>query len=220
VPIDLMYRRDPSSVRSILKSLPSWFGDPNAIDNVALVFLVQSPLGGSATTFGLVQACFGVGMLAVSIALGTRRSASAPPLLLAGAGATAVGSLLTAFAPSLLAAGGAQTVAGAGNAMVNVAPPPTSSSSFPRRCLGACSALWAPPLKSAAAWPTPPAPHWSQVSDPETPSLSPPPVRPWASSSCSPGCAPASAHFAPSHRHELRLLTHGHIPALRMLRPS
>lgn len=92
-----------------------------AIDNVALVFLVQGRLGGSATAFGLVQACFGVGMLAVSIALGTRRSASAPPLLLAGAGATAVGSLLTAFAPSLLAAGGAQTVAGAGNAMVNVA---------------------------------------------------------------------------------------------------
>lgn len=33
MPIDLMYRRDPSSVRSILKSLPNWFGDPDAIDN-------------------------------------------------------------------------------------------------------------------------------------------------------------------------------------------
>ncbi|MGI8590701.1 MAG: GNAT family N-acetyltransferase [Nakamurella sp.] len=28
-----MYRRDPSSVRSILESPPSWFGDPDAIDN-------------------------------------------------------------------------------------------------------------------------------------------------------------------------------------------
>ncbi len=32
MPIDLMYRRDPSSVRSILKSLPNWFGEPDAID--------------------------------------------------------------------------------------------------------------------------------------------------------------------------------------------
>ncbi len=33
MPIDLMYRREPSSVRSILTSLPDWFGDPDAIDN-------------------------------------------------------------------------------------------------------------------------------------------------------------------------------------------
>ncbi len=32
MPIDTMYERDPSSVRSILKSLPDWFGDPDAID--------------------------------------------------------------------------------------------------------------------------------------------------------------------------------------------
>ncbi len=30
--IDLVYRQDPSAVRSILKSLPDWFGDPTAID--------------------------------------------------------------------------------------------------------------------------------------------------------------------------------------------
>lgn len=33
VPIDLVYLRDPSSVRSILQSLPSWFGDPDSIDS-------------------------------------------------------------------------------------------------------------------------------------------------------------------------------------------
>lgn len=32
MPIDLVYARDPSSVRSILASLPDWFGDPDAID--------------------------------------------------------------------------------------------------------------------------------------------------------------------------------------------
>ena len=92
-----------------------------AIDNVALVFLIEGRLGGSATTFGLVQACFGLGMLAASIALGVRRIASAPALLCTGATTTAVGSLLTAVAPGLLAAGGAQALAGCGNGMENVA---------------------------------------------------------------------------------------------------
>ncbi len=32
VPIDLVYRQHPSAVRSILESLPEWFGDPTAID--------------------------------------------------------------------------------------------------------------------------------------------------------------------------------------------
>lgn len=29
----IIYERDPSSVRCILESLPNWFGDPKAIDN-------------------------------------------------------------------------------------------------------------------------------------------------------------------------------------------
>ncbi|MDQ2848728.1 MAG: GNAT family N-acetyltransferase [Actinomycetota bacterium] len=33
MPAHLEYRQDPSAVRSILKSLPNWFGDPDAIDS-------------------------------------------------------------------------------------------------------------------------------------------------------------------------------------------
>lgn len=32
MPIDLIYKRDPPSVRSILEALANWFGDPDAID--------------------------------------------------------------------------------------------------------------------------------------------------------------------------------------------
>lgn len=32
MPIDLVYARDPLSARSILASLPDWFGDPDSID--------------------------------------------------------------------------------------------------------------------------------------------------------------------------------------------
>ncbi|HEY0240737.1 MAG TPA: MFS transporter, partial [Friedmanniella sp.] len=87
-----------------------------AIDNVVLVFLVEDGLDGSATTYGLVQACFGVGMLVGSIGLGVqRRPPGARALVVAGAGATSAGSLLTAVAPDLVAAGGAQALAGVGN---------------------------------------------------------------------------------------------------------
>ena len=93
-----------------------------AIDNLALVFLVKDRLGGSATTFGLAQSCFGVGMLLASIGLGTRhRSRGASSLIAAGAGATAMGSLLTAVAPDLLVVGGAQAIAGVGNGVENIA---------------------------------------------------------------------------------------------------
>lgn len=93
-----------------------------AIDNVALVFLVEDELGGSATTFGLVQSCFGIGMLVGSISLGVwRRPPGAAALVGAGAGATAAGSLLTAVAPSLATAGGAQAMAGVGNGVENIA---------------------------------------------------------------------------------------------------
>jgi MFS family permease len=93
-----------------------------AIDNVALVFLVKGTLGGSATTYGLVQACFGLGMLAASISLGAlRRTPTAASLIVTGASATAIGSLLTAAAPTLLTAAGAQAVAGTGNGVESVA---------------------------------------------------------------------------------------------------
>ena len=58
-----------------------------AVDNVALVFLVRETLGGSAIAYGLVEAVFGVGMLAGSF------------LLLGGGGMTAARLLLAELRP-------------------------------------------------------------------------------------------------------------------------
>ncbi len=92
------------------------------LDNVAIVFLVRSDLHGSATVFGLVQGCFGVGMLLASVALSVRRrSGSASRLLVAGSATSVVGALVTAGAPDLTLAGGAQALAGVGNGLENVA---------------------------------------------------------------------------------------------------
>ena len=108
-----------------------------AVDNVALVFLVKDRLGGSATTYGYMQTCFGIGMLVASIFLGIRRRTLAPaPLMLIGSGGTAVGSLLTALAPGLAAAGGAQTLAGIGNGIENVATTTYVQQLVPARMLG------------------------------------------------------------------------------------
>lgn len=58
VPVDLMYRKDSSSARSILTSLPDWFGDPDAIDayqHDAESDAFQSLLAvASGTTVGIV----------------------------------------------------------------------------------------------------------------------------------------------------------------------
>lgn len=108
-----------------------------AIDNVALVFLVEGPLRGSASAYGLVQACFGIGMLIASLGLSTRwRAPAAGSLVVAGAGATAAGSLLTAAAPSLTAAGGAQAVAGVGNGVEIVATNTYIQQLVPTQMLG------------------------------------------------------------------------------------
>ncbi len=93
-----------------------------AIDNVALVFLVEDELSGSATAYGLVQGCFGLGMLLASIGLSwLRRTVSSAVLLVTGAVAGVVGALATAAAPGVVAAGATQAVAGSGNGIDNIA---------------------------------------------------------------------------------------------------
>lgn len=93
-----------------------------AIDNVALVFLVEDRLGGSATAYGLVQAAFGVGMLVASgVLVGVSRQLGEGRLLLGGGAATIAGSLATAAAPGLLVGAGAQALAGVGNGLEEVA---------------------------------------------------------------------------------------------------
>lgn len=100
--------------------------------NVALVFLVPAP-----AEYGFAQAVYGVGMLAASTVLGLvlgRRSAVA--LLAGGLGLFATGAVATAAAPALLAIAAAQLVAGAGNAMENVATDTLVQRLTPRHLLG------------------------------------------------------------------------------------
>lgn len=117
----LRYVRRSPAVRALVAGLVLFVAFAS-IDNVALVFLVEDRLGGSATAYGLVQAGFGLGMLVVSLGLGgLRRPLASGPLLVAGAGASAAGAFATAAAPTLALAGGAQALAGIGNGIENVA---------------------------------------------------------------------------------------------------
>jgi MFS family permease len=108
-----------------------------AVDNVALVFLVQGSLGGSASAYGATQACFGVGMLAASLTLGRARSRRPPStLLLGGVLATATGTLLTGLAPSVGVVAATQVLAGTGNAAENIANDTLVQRLVPRGMLG------------------------------------------------------------------------------------
>jgi MFS family permease len=108
-----------------------------AVDNVALVFLVERRLHGSATAYGLVQAAFGVGMLTASLGLvRLRRQLGSGRLLLTGGAATVTGSLLTACAPGLAFAAGAQAVAGSGNGLEEVATTTFVQQIVPPQLLG------------------------------------------------------------------------------------
>ncbi|HZD38479.1 MAG TPA: MFS transporter [Actinomycetes bacterium] len=108
-----------------------------AVDNVALVFLVRNSLGGSAGAYGATQACFGVGMLAASLAL-ARPGSHQPPstLLLGGVVATAAGTMLTGLAPSVGVAAATQALAGTGNAAENIASDTLVQRVVPRGMLG------------------------------------------------------------------------------------
>jgi MFS family permease len=87
-----------------------------AIDNVALVFLVRGPLHGSGTEYGLIEAAFGVGMVAASVALTAFAGRRPPAFWLAGGiVAGAVGMLVVGVAPSAALACVGQVIAGAGN---------------------------------------------------------------------------------------------------------
>ena len=88
------------------------------VDNVALVFLVRGPLRGSGTEYGLVDATFGVGMVAASVALTTLAGRRPPAFwLVSGIIAGAVGMAATGIAPSAALACAGQVVAGAGNTL-------------------------------------------------------------------------------------------------------
>lgn len=107
-----------------------------AVDDVALVFLVRETLGGSATAFGIVQACFGVGMLAGSLGLLARLHAAPPRVYLAGLVLIALGTLLTGLAPLVAVVALFQALAGSGNGVINGAGDTVLQRYVPRHLLG------------------------------------------------------------------------------------
>jgi MFS family permease len=87
-----------------------------AVDNVALVFLVERDLHGSATAYGLTVAAFGVGMIIASLALSRIAHRWQPGRwLLLGTVASATGTAATGTATSLGLAAIGQGLAGTGN---------------------------------------------------------------------------------------------------------
>jgi MFS family permease len=108
-----------------------------AVDNVALVFLVRDTLGGDARDYGAVQATYGLGMLAASVAV-TRAFAHRSPLALLAAGiaATGAGTLLTGLAPAVGMAAAWQALAGSGNAVENIANATAVQQVVPPHLLG------------------------------------------------------------------------------------
>jgi MFS family permease len=108
-----------------------------AMDNVALVFLVQDTLGGGPLAFGLLSAAYGVGMVAASAGLSLRAlRISTGMLFLLGWFFSGVGILLAGIAPVLIVVGIGQVVAGWGNGAENVGVETLIQRIVPRPLLG------------------------------------------------------------------------------------
>lgn len=112
-----------------------------AIDNVALVFLVRDTLDASAAAYGVVDATFGVGMLAASLTIAASSRMGAARLFLISLLFSTGGTLLTGLAPAIAAVVAAQLVSGAGNGMDIVATETILHQRVPRRMLGRISGL-------------------------------------------------------------------------------
>jgi MFS family permease len=109
----------------------------SALDNVALVFLVQRSLHGPATEFGIISAVFGAGMVTASIGLTARASRRPAAFWLIGGAVTGgVGMLLTGIAPSAAVACAGQAVAGAGNTAELVGADTLVQEQVPEHMLG------------------------------------------------------------------------------------
>jgi MFS family permease len=108
-----------------------------AMDNVALVFLVQDTLGGGPLAFGLLSAAYGLGMLAASAGLSLRAlRISAGMIFLLGWFFSGVGILLAGIAPVLIVVGIGQVIAGWGNGAENVGVETLIQRIVPRPLLG------------------------------------------------------------------------------------
>ena len=108
-----------------------------AMDNVALVFLVQRSLHGSGVEYGVTAAAFGVGMVAASLALAAVAGRRPPAQwLIGGVALGSVGTVATGLAPGIAAASLAQAAAGAGNTADLVGTDTLIQQSVPAHLLG------------------------------------------------------------------------------------
>jgi MFS family permease len=109
-----------------------------AVDNVALVFLVRETLGGSAFAYGLIEAIFGVGMLAGSfwILRGRGGGWAASRLYLLSCSLSSVASVGSGLSPSLGVLAPVQVVAGSGNGIEVVASETIIQQQVPRGMIG------------------------------------------------------------------------------------
>jgi MFS family permease len=109
-----------------------------AVDNVALVFLIRETLGGSAFAYGLIEAVFGVGMLAGSfwILRGGGGGWAAPRLYLLSCTLSSGASAAAGVAPSLAVLAPIEATAGAGNGIEIVASETLIQQQVPRGLIG------------------------------------------------------------------------------------
>jgi MFS family permease len=109
-----------------------------AIDNVALVFLVRDTLSGSAFAFGLIEAAFGVGMLAGSfwILRGRGGGWAASRLYLLSCSLSSVASVGSGLSPNLGVLAPVQVVAGSGNGIEIVASETIIQQEVPHGMIG------------------------------------------------------------------------------------
>ena len=107
-----------------------------AMDNVALVFLVQDTLGDGPVAFGLASTAFGVGMVVGALALLGHRRFSPVGLYVGGLAITGIGTLFTGLSPAIGFVVPFQGLAGAGNGIDNVANETLIQQRVPREMLG------------------------------------------------------------------------------------
>ncbi len=109
-----------------------------AVDNVALVFLARETLGGSAAAYGVIEFCFGLGMLVGSFwVLNWAGSRWRPTrLFLLSCGLSTLGSAGGGIAPSLAALGAAEVVGGSGNGIDVIATETIIQQRVPRGMIG------------------------------------------------------------------------------------
>jgi MFS family permease len=131
----LQYARDDRLIRMVVLSLVFALAFIT-IDNVALVFLVRETLGGGPTEFGVVNAAFGLGMIAASFGVLRHSTASPPRVYLFGLVLMGAATLITGISPLIALVAVFQALAGAANGLVNTASDTVVQRYVPRHLIG------------------------------------------------------------------------------------